>query len=787
MIGTTVSHYRIVDEIGRGGMGIVYKAVDVRLDRHVALKFLGQADIPGNRSGRERFIQEAMACSALDHANVGVIYEIGDAPNGALFIAMAYYDGQTLERLLKAGQLPIHQAISFAGQVASGLSHAHAAGIVHRDVKPSNIVINRDGVAKIIDFGIARMGQGTHLTTTGTRVGTLAYMSPEQLRGESVDGRTDVWSVGIILYEMLTGRRPFDGPTDAATLRNILDTDARPLASSRSDLSVGLQQIVDRALAKDPSLRFVSATDLERALSKLHVNHVTANPAIARFKRWGTAAGVGLLITIATMVGYRAYNVQWARQQALPRILTLADEHKYLEAFALAREAERYLGTDAVLQRAWPRFSTVATIETTPPGADVFMKPYEQPESEWQRLGTTPLREHRIPRGHFRWKLQQAGYQVVEQARRTGNYTSMGDVRFSWTLDREDVVPTDMVRVPGIAVTPQLSTLDHLPAVQLNDYWIDRHEVTNKQFKQFVDGGGYRRKEFWQQPFIADGDEVTWEVAMSRFRDATGREGPAGWMLANYPKGQDDYPVTGISWYEAAAYAQFVGKTLPTVYQWSAAAGTRTSPFVVALSNIESRESGPARVGQFAGLSEMGTLDMAGNAKEWCWNQTQDQSRYVLGGSWNEPLYKFIQPDAANPWDRSSTHGFRCVKPAGRAGDDVAQFGPLVGAARDFAAERPVSNELFDAYRSLYLYDRSPLNVRVESVDSPANAWTTEKVSFDAAYDGERVLAYVFVPRSAGRHIRSWCCFPARTPCRIELSASRRSITSTSSRPVEPW
>ncbi len=592
LIGTTVSHYRIVDEIGRGGMGVVYRAVDVRLGRHVALKFLGQADSRANESRSDRFIQEARACSALDHPNIGVIYEIGETATGALFIAMAYYDGPTLEHRLRQGPLAIGEVISFGLQIASGLDHAHAAGIIHRDVKPSNIMISRGGVAKIIDFGVAKLAEASRLTTTGAIAGTVAYMSPEQLRGDNLDARTDVWSLGIVLYEMIAGCRPFDGATDAVTLRNILDIDARPFADVRADVPAALQRIVDRALAKAVSHRFDSAAALLTALSAVRVEASGRTPT-RQLKRWGLAIAIGMGIAVASVFGYRAYNVQWAREQALPRILAHADRDSYLEAFALAVRAERYIATDPLLQRAWPRFSTHVTIETTPPGARVYMKPYERPQSEWEPLGTTPILDRRIPRGHFRWKLEHAGYQVVEQARRTGNYTSMGDLRLSWVFDREDVAPAGMVRVPEMTVAPQLSGVDHLPAAKLSDFWIDRHEVTNKQFKQFVDSGGYRRKEFWKQRFIVNGHEVTWEEAMSRLHDATGREAPATWALANYPKGQDDYPVTGISWYEAAAYAQFAGKTLPTVYQWSAAAGTRTSPFVVAVSNIESRQSIP--------------------------------------------------------------------------------------------------------------------------------------------------------------------------------------------------
>jgi len=215
MIGQTVSHYRVVDKLGGGGMGVVYKAVDLRLDRFVALKFLPPSLTRDEESNR-RFVQEARAASALDHQNICTIHEIDEAPDGAVFLTMAYYDGETLKRRLANGPLPLDEAIDVATQVLRGLSKAHESGIVHRDIKPANLMVTKDGTIKILDFGLAKLIGPSDVTRTGVTVGTVAYMAPEQLLGQDVDARADLWAVGIVLYELLSGRHPF--PTEGPAL-----------------------------------------------------------------------------------------------------------------------------------------------------------------------------------------------------------------------------------------------------------------------------------------------------------------------------------------------------------------------------------------------------------------------------------------------------------------------------------------------------------------------------------------------------------------------------------------
>ncbi|MDZ4699786.1 MAG: protein kinase [Rhodothermales bacterium] len=264
--GERIRHYTLVREIGRGGMGVVFQALDERLDRAAALKFLALSrnDDP---DARARFLQEARASSALDHPNICTIYEIGESEAGLVYIAMSYYEGRTLRYRLREGPCPLDEAVTIAREVADGLACAHGAGIIHRDIKPENIFLTDSGGVRILDFGIAKLLREQELTEAGARVGTPAYMSPEQLRGEPVDARTDLWSLGVVLFEMTAGRRPFFDPHDAAVMYAILERD--PLADGEPPVPEPLRPILARALAKSPRDRYSNVADLARDLANL--------------------------------------------------------------------------------------------------------------------------------------------------------------------------------------------------------------------------------------------------------------------------------------------------------------------------------------------------------------------------------------------------------------------------------------------------------------------------------------------------------------------------------------
>ena len=268
MIGKTVSHYRILEKLGEGGMGVVYKAEDTKLKRTVALKFLPSV-LTRDPEAKERFIQEAQAASALDHPNICNIHEIDDTEEQQLFIVMAYYKGDTLRRKIDDRSLGVPDAVNIAIQVARGLGRAHEAGIVHRDIKPGNIMITDRGDVKIVDFGLAKLTGQAKITRTGSTLGTAAYMSPEQAQGAEVDRRTDLWSLGVILFEMLTGQLPFSGDHEAALLYSVVHENPRALSSLRPDLPPPVSSVIYRALQKDRARRYQTADELILDLEKL--------------------------------------------------------------------------------------------------------------------------------------------------------------------------------------------------------------------------------------------------------------------------------------------------------------------------------------------------------------------------------------------------------------------------------------------------------------------------------------------------------------------------------------
>ncbi len=306
MIGQTISHYRILEKLGGGGMGVVYKAQDLKLGRFVALKFLPH-HLSADEDEKKRFIHEAKAASALDHPNICNIHEIDETEDGQMFIAMAYYEGETLKKKIDRGPLTWDEAINFTIQVAQGLDRAHEAGITHRDIKPANIMITTRGEVKIVDFGLAKLAGRTKLTKEGMTLGTVAYMSPEQAQGVEADRRTDIWALGIVLYEMLTGQLPFRGEYEAAMVYSILHENPQPITGLRSGIPLELERLVNKCLEKDPSARYQHAdeliVDLKALAESLKSARLKSKPTVETSpKRKRTFLYIGLATVLVLLI-----------------------------------------------------------------------------------------------------------------------------------------------------------------------------------------------------------------------------------------------------------------------------------------------------------------------------------------------------------------------------------------------------------------------------------------------------------------------------------------------------
>jgi DNA-binding winged helix-turn-helix (wHTH) protein/dienelactone hydrolase len=472
-----------------------------------------------------------------------------------------------------------------------------------------------------------------------------------------------------------------------------------------------------------------------------------------------------LIVFLAAAVVWlyqRSEKRRWAREEAIPAITKLESEDKSLAAFLLLKEAEQYLPGDPQLTKIAEEDTRIVSITSSPPGATVEIQDYLSPDSSWFLLGTTPLKNIRIPSGYFRWKVTKLG---------VGEYVAapMTDREMDFPLDSELGAPQGMSWVAGDPSWSEvIDFLGEMGPYNLPPYYIDRFEVTNRQYQEFVDQGGYKRRELWKQKFIRNGRELNWDEAMFFFRDRSGRPGPSTWEGGHYPEGQADYPVAGVSWYEASAYAVFVGKTLPVLFQWFKAALPEGATYTVRASNISRSALAPA--GAFRGLGPYGTYDMAGNVREWVENATSDNLHFILGGAWNSQTYLYLNPEALPDFDRSPGNGFRCVR--NTASLSSKTIGPIRTMQRDFAKVKPASDEVFRAYRAMYSYEDTPLHAKVEGVVADSADWRKEKITFNTAYDNERMAAYLFLPKKVQPPFQTVVFFPSARVLDLSDSAT---------------
>jgi formylglycine-generating enzyme required for sulfatase activity/tRNA A-37 threonylcarbamoyl transferase component Bud32 len=672
--------YEIERELGAGGMATVYLARDLKHHRHVAIKVFRPelAELLGGG----RFLREIEIVAQIEHPHILTLIDSGDA-EGLLYFVMPYVSGESLRaRLTKEEKLPVGDVIRLLRDVADGLAEAHRHGLVHRDIKPDNVMMSGNH-AVVMDFGVAKAVTsvtGEHpVTTAGITLGTPTYMSPEQAAADpNIDHRTDIYALGVLAYELLTGRPPLSGASAAQILAAHLSIEPDPVSRHREETPPALEAVVMKCLEKDPTDRWQQTEEVVRQLEAIAtpsggVPSMRMSAArAARRSRWSRgkiAAAVAVVVAATALVVFQQRRA--AATRALVAELQAAVDVEDLDrVYSLLLESGRSLGERALAPIASTAGGGVS-LTTDPPGAGIRLERVSAAlDSVLPALDVAPGPTGEIPlvAGEYRATVTGAGYVTAEVAfsMGVGETASVHRTLVPETWDAGDMVFVDPGPVPG----PLAREYD---GVEVPAFLIDRLEVSNRRFMEFVVDGGYRDATLWPDSMYVDGDWVSRGEAIAGFVDRTGLPGPRGWTGGTFREGRADHPVTGVSWYEASAFAAWSGKSLPTFEQWWRAAlgesGSRF-PWGDDLRSIDERSNfgavGTTPVGSFAfGVSPFGVHDMAGNVREWLAGAITDTLIVVLGGSWQTPTYMFDTPNLESfaPSFESEEVGLRLVAP----------------------------------------------------------------------------------------------------------------------------
>ena len=819
--GLLVGPYKLLQQIGEGGMGLVYMAEQTDpVKRRVALKVIK----PGMDSRQiiARFEVERQALAMMDHPNVARVFDAGTTEQGRPYFAMELVKGIPITTYCDDNHVSTRDRLELFILVCEAVQHAHHKGIIHRDLKPSNVLVaeyDDRPVPKIIDFGVAKalnqsLTDKTMFTQFGQVVGTLEYMSPEQSKFNQldVDTRSDVYSLGVLLYELLTGTTPIDKERLRSTgfdeVLRIIGEEEPPKPSTRLAMSDtlpavaagrgtdarhlpglvrgDLDWIVMKALSKDRTDRYQTASaladDVRRHLEDrpIEARRPSLLGRLRRFVRRNrvpVALGSAAVLAICAAVAFGIYAAdqrqrrfeqqqqqQIAEQNRLikdqqreiedairaridrarnqfPEIRELIDVGLVVAAYRQAFEIRADLPEDdPEFGELWEELTRPLTLETDPPGALVTVRDWNDPGGEWLVLGETPLEDARVPRGAVRWKFELPGYMTRQMV----NRFSISD---RVKLRLFDPIPNCEGMVVVRRTYGVIKNTGYLPVE--DGFLMDRYEVTNRQFQDFVDAGGYDNPGYWKHEFVnSDGEVIAHEDAMTTFVDRTGEHGPSTWSHGRFAPGTEDYPVHGVSWYEAAAYAEFAGKSLPTVHHWYAATyAPLSAKYVLPHSNFS---DGPAPVGSHDGIGVYNIYDLAGNVAEWCYNESSAGPgiRCLRGGAWNDPDYMYIAQDLGHAMDRLPRHGFRCVAHRADHPPSEESLEPVSQRAPTFD-KPPVSDEVMNVILSRF--DVSPeqsLNDRVISTEDHGS-YRHDTVQIDAAYGQERFNVHLYFPKNA--------------------------------------
>jgi len=705
-------------------------------------------------------------------------------------------------------KIPMKTRLEMIAQLAIALSAAHDSEGQYEDLKSgkssaqsddsdsSRIPLTDSGISLLIHEGVPEI-----LIENISKGGNdnMLYTAPELLDGRPPSPRSDVYSLGVLLYQLVVGdiSRPLDPDWKQAVSDDIL----------REDIAMCVERLPENRLAHpvelserlrklDERRRFL---ELENPAEKSEQDTLLLNKRKKRWLVYGSA--LIIILGLITVFGIRQHSMsqaQAARQSAykmaLPKIRQLLEKENYVEAYSLAKDTEKNIPNDPTLARYIKDATNTLNIVTTPPGAKVSYRPYNDLKGPWIDLGITPIQGVAVPVGMHRFKIQKERYEDRHLVRavvlRDGfSKEYMGVLRplygnpFQFDLYEKGRVPPGMIAVDrgrflvaikGLTVKTTGDVLDR--------FLIDETEVTNRAYKEFIDAGGYAEPKYWKQEFKKDGQVIPWDEAMKAFVDRTGQPGPSTWEFEDYFQGRDDYPVSGLSWFEAAAYAEFRGKSLPTIYHWARAAfpideiHAPLTPYLIPQSNIEG--TGLAEAGSFPGIGSSGAKDMAGNVREWCWNGLGEQ-RYCLGGMWRDPAYMFNESFAPSAWDRSSDNGFRCALYPNDAPVPEKFLKEAYLGFHDPYSIPAYSDEAMQAMKAMYEYERTPFRPIIESKKKGGKGWRRETVTIDAAYNSERLIIHLDLPTS--------CAPPYKTVIYYPGGSALLQPTFSRSFLWEPW
>lgn len=529
-----------------------------------------------------------------------------------------------------------------------------------------------------------------------------------------------------------------------------------------------------------------AAALLERAAGQ--APGVPVPPAVAARprSRWRNIIAVAVAAALIGMAGFflwqRPHSMR-GEAATVAEISALVNAGDFPSAFAKAQLLDEH--SRSRLQFLEPLYSAKYSISTEPAGAEVKYRRYDSVDAPWQSLGVTPINEATIPRQATRWHIERAGFEPLDFATTADDTTPVpGGANvvglrpkraLKFSLARTGELPAGMVVIPG-GVS---QAIRGIAGKQVPSFLIDRTEVTNARYKEFVEAGGYERRSFWEGLDLRQGGKsLSFEQAMRLFVDSTGRPGPSTWELGSYPEGRGDYPVTGVSEYEAAAYARFRGGSLPSLYHWARAALPDGEQFnslaasMLPLSNFGTADALPVGKGQ--GMGPYGTVDMLGNAREWVVN-SDNGNGWLIGGSWLDATYSYASPAPAARLDRSRVNGFRLIKESERA--DASLSAPLVAANSDFTRAVPVSDQVYATLSRQYTYKSGALNASAPVTMATTEEWTKQRVTIDAGYEGKRMDVILFIPRHAQQPLQPI----------IYFSGANYFLFPSTLEEIEPW